>query len=106
MKEDYEIHPLTSTQSEFAARHHDLVFRYLRTRHLPEEEFYSEVILGYLAAVQRYDELPQLHNGDFSLLAFTLMDSAASAYLEDRNRLWTKEISLQEPSLREMSLAA
>ena len=44
MKEDYEIHPLTSTQSEFAARHHDLVFRYLRTRHLPEEEFYSEVI--------------------------------------------------------------
>ena len=56
MNEKYELHPLTLAQSEFAAKNHDLVFQYLRSRNLPEDEFYGEVILGYLSAVQRYEE--------------------------------------------------
>ena len=55
MNEKYELHPLTLAQSEFAAKNHDLVFQYLRSRNLPEDEFYGEVILGYLSAVQRYE---------------------------------------------------
>lgn len=106
MNEKQELHPLTPAQSEFAARHHDLVFRYLGARRLPEEEFYSEVILGYLAAVQQYDELPPPRKGDFPPLAFALMDAAASAYRKERDRLRANEMSLQEVSLRELAFAA
>lgn len=106
MNEKLELHPLTPAQSEFAAQNHDLVFRYLQTHGLSEDEFYSEVILGYLAAVQRYSERPWLRKYGFQPVAFALMDSAAASYLADRDRLRAKEISLQEPALRELAFTA
>lgn len=106
MNEKHELHPLTPAQSEFAALHHDLVFQYLHTNSLPEDEFYSEVILGYLAAVQKYDERPWLQKYDFSSVAFAAMGRAAASYRKDRNRLRAREVSLQEPALLEFALAA
>ena len=106
MNERHELHPLTPAQSEFAALHHDLVFRYLHANGLPEEEFYSEVILGYLAAVQEYDERPQLRAKDFRSVAFAAMDRAAAGYREDRDRLRAREISLRDPALLKFALAA
>ena len=86
MKECHQLHALTPVQSEFAAQNHELVFQYLRARRLNESEFYSEIILRYLSAVQRYDEYPELRRYSFKSIAFAAMDSAVGHYQEWQRR--------------------
>ncbi len=99
MNEKYELHPLTLAQSEFAAKNHDLVFQYLRSRNLPEDEFYGEVILGYLSAVQRYEEESWLRQYRFRSVAFAAMESAASSYRKNRAHQREREVSFEEAAL-------
>ena len=98
MNEQYPLHPLTPSQSDFAAQRHELVFQYLNSSQLPEEEFYDEVILAYLWAVQQYDEQPELQQSEFAAVAFAAMDSAVSCFLENQHIRQSREISLQAPS--------
>lgn len=93
MNERNELHTLTPAQSAFAAQNHDLVFDYLQCRNLPEDEFYGEVILGYLTAVQQYDEQPRLRQDGFQTVAFAAMDRAAASYQKERDHLRASEIS-------------
>jgi len=99
MNEKYELHPLTPTQSEFAAKNHDLVFQYLRSNNLPEEEYYGEVIMGYLSAVQRYDEEAWLRQYDFRPVAFAAMNAATDSYRKGRDHRREREVSLDEAAL-------
>lgn len=105
MSERHTLHPLTPAQQEFAAENHELVFQYLRIHGLPEEEFYSEVILRYLSAVQRYDERPELRQYNFRTIAFTAMDSAVGNYRHKQHRQQMREISLEEPAYGCLTLA-
>ena len=67
------INALTMEQKEYAAEHHNLVYRFLRLNHLDESKFYDVVIFGYLKAVQEYLEKPELSRFKFSTLAWRKM---------------------------------
>lgn len=55
-----KIHELTYCQKQFSDEHINLVYRFLRCKQLPADEFYDVIIFGYLAAVQEYDERLEL----------------------------------------------
>jgi RNA polymerase sigma-70 factor (ECF subfamily) len=77
---------LTLEEQTFAAEHHDLVHRYLRQRHLSEDDFYDVVIFRYLRAVRQYLERESLRQYAFSTIAYHAMDSSVGHYYESRNR--------------------
>ena len=56
---------LTMEQKEYAAEHHNLVYRFLRLNRLDESEFYDVVIFGYLKAVREYLENQNCHVSNF-----------------------------------------
>ena len=64
---------LTMEQKEYAAEHHNLVYRFLRLNRLDESEFYDVVIFGYLKAVREYLEKPELSRFKFSTIAWRKM---------------------------------
>ena len=53
-----KLHELTPCQKEYAAKHINLVYRFLYQKELPVDEYYDIVIFGYLSAEQEYDEKP------------------------------------------------
>ena len=65
---------LTAEESKFAEEHHDIVFSYLRSRRLPEDEFYDIAVFGYLRAVRKYLARPELREQyKFSTIAYRAM---------------------------------
>lgn len=65
--------PLTPEQRLFAAENHDLVYAFLNSKHLPENEFYDIVIFGFLRAVRRYFTETALREYKFSTIAWNCM---------------------------------
>lgn len=65
--------PLTPEQQQFAAEHHDVIYDFLRAFRLPECDFYDVVVFGYLNAVRKYNELPELREYAFKTIAFWSM---------------------------------
>lgn len=65
---------LTQEQKTFAEEHHTLVYRYLRIRHLPYDEYYDIAIFGYLRSVVKYLTRPELRQYSFTTIAFSCMD--------------------------------
>ena len=61
--------PLTPEQCLFASEHHSLVYKFLNENHLPIDEFYDVVIFGYLRAVSRYFNEPELQQYSFTTIA-------------------------------------
>ena len=94
MNERHVMHTLTNAQSDFAAQNHHLVFEYLDRHRLDHSEFYDVVILRYLSAVQRYDEIGELRQYSFRTIAFSAMDSAVGHYREAQSRKMAREVSL------------
>lgn len=72
--------PLTHEQRLFAAKHHDLVYKFLRKHHLSQDEFYDVVIFGYLTAVRRYLTIPALSQYSFNTIAWRGMSGALNNY--------------------------
>ena len=66
--------PLTPEQRLFAEEHHDLVYKFLRKKQLPIDEFYDVVIFGYLRAVYRFLTLPELQKYSFKTVAWKGME--------------------------------
>ena len=65
--------PLNDTQRIFAAKNHNLVYKFLHEKNLPASEYYDIVIFGYLRAVQRYLTDPNLAGYSFSTVAWRAM---------------------------------
>lgn len=62
--------PLTSEESAFAEKHHEVLLRYLRSHKLPVDEFYDVAVFGYLRAVRKYLARPELQQQyQFSTIA-------------------------------------
>jgi RNA polymerase sigma factor (sigma-70 family) len=64
---------LTKEQSDFAALHHGLVYRFLRKYGRSEEDFYDIVVFGYLDAVRDWFESELAVRYEFSTIAFRQM---------------------------------
>lgn len=67
--------PLTYEQQLFASEHHDVIYEFLRAFGLPESEYYDVVVFGYINAVRKYNELPELREWGFKTIAFWSMRS-------------------------------
>lgn len=79
------LHPLTKTQSDFAAENYGLVFSFLKSKGLDADEFHDVVILSYLQAVQIYDERPEMQENPFDIYAERMMQRALRFHLQKLN---------------------
>lgn len=66
---------LTPEESAFAAEHHNLIYRYLHNKDLPEDEYYDVVVFGFLRGVQKHFRRKDLQQYAFTTLAWRAMDS-------------------------------
>ena len=83
---NYDL-PLTKAEADFAAEHHDLIYRYLCKAGLSEEEGYDIVVFGYLRAVRKYLARPELRQYQFSTLAYRAM----SCNLHHSREYWLRQ---------------
>ena len=84
----------------FGTEHHDLVYKFLNSKGLPEDDFYDVVVFGYLQAVKKYLTRPELRDElSFSTIAYRKMKDALSKHYEAQNRKKRKgdTISLDAP---------
>lgn len=66
---------LTPEQREFAAKNHEIILSYLRGKRLDASEWYDVAVFGYLRAVKKYTERPELQSYAFSTIAGRTMDT-------------------------------
>lgn len=83
---NYDL-PLTKAEADFAAEHHDLIYRYLCKAGLSEEEGYDIVVFGYLRAVRKYLARPELRQYQFSTIAYRAM----SCNLHHSREYWLRQ---------------
>lgn len=81
--------PLTYEQQLFASEHHDVIYEFLRAFRLPESEYYDVVVFGYINAVRKYTETPELREWAFTTIAFWSMRSS----LGNESRKAARQIS-------------
>lgn len=72
--------PLTPEQVCFAAKNHQLIYKYLKYRQLPKEEYYDIAVFGYLKAVEDYFNKEGLHRYAFSTICWRYMSREISNY--------------------------
>lgn len=95
MRKDPLNAPLTDEEQKFATDNHYLVFKYLRLRKLPPDEWYDVVIFRYLRSVKRWFAYPELHEHNFEIIAFYAMRSAIGHELDKQKRR-AQTVSLNE----------
>ena len=78
--------PLTAEQRDFAAEHHNLVYKFLNENQLSEDDYYDVVIFGYLSAVKDYVSSSDLQRKySFSTIAWKQMRQFLSKYRRHLN---------------------
>jgi len=77
---------LTVEQQKFAADNHGLVYSFLNSRRLCEDDFYDIVIFGFLRAVKRYSDEPKARQYAFSTIAWREMVQSLSNYYKSLTR--------------------
>ena len=85
---------LSSEEAAFAAENHYLLLRYLRNNHLPEEEYYDELVFGFLNSVCLF--LRNRNYTDFEQLAIRMMDIALERCERARDRDFLCQDDLEE----------
>lgn len=96
MKKDPLDEPLTVEEQQFATDNHYLVYKYLRLRKLPSDDWYDVVIFRYLRSVKRWFAFPELHDHNFEIIAFYAMRSAIGHEMDKQKRR-VQTVSLDEP---------
>ena len=87
---------LTQEQREFAAENHEIVLSYLRGKRLDASEWYDVAVFGYLRAVRKYTERPELQIYAFSTIAGRAMDTEISNERKKQHRR-IQPLSLDAP---------
>lgn len=67
---------LTKAQQDFAAEHHQLIYKYLHSHGLNADDYYDVAVFGYLRACKRYLAEEALQRYSFTTIAWRAMDSA------------------------------
>lgn len=99
-----KLHELTPCQKEYAEEHIKLVYKFLSEKGLPVTEYYDIVIFGYLAAVQEYDEKPELSRFSFSTIAWRQMYDCLCEHFTYQNRPKRKAVTVSIQSEETLSL--
>ena len=79
-----ETKRLTDEQREFAAKNCGLIHWYLHSMQLPEDEFYGMMAIGFLKAVVKYTERPEVRKYAFSTIAKRAMMSELGEYVRSQ----------------------
>ncbi len=77
---------LTSEQRKFASDHHNLIYAFLNSKNLSDDDFYDIIVFGYLHAVQEYCNKPELKQYSFTTIAWKDMNQSLSNYFRNQNR--------------------
>lgn len=96
MRKDPLNTPLTVEEQKFATDNHYLVYKYLRLRKLPPDDWYDVVIFRYLRSVKRWFAYPELHKHNFKIVAFYAMRSAVGHEMDKQKRR-IQTVSLNDP---------
>lgn len=90
---------LTDDQREYAAEHHNLIYKFLSVKKLDKGIYYDIVAPGYLRAVVNYDTREDLKQYKFTAIAWRAMNSDLYNYWRYLNRKKRKSdvISLDMP---------
>jgi RNA polymerase sigma-70 factor (ECF subfamily) len=67
--------PLTEEQADYAADHHNLIYKFLYTNHYKVDDFYDVAVFGYLRAVRNYLTREDLRAYKFTTIAWRSMSS-------------------------------
>lgn len=86
---------LTEQESAFAAEHHNLIYKYLNEKDLPEDEYYDVVAFGYLNGVVKHFRRDDLKKYAFTTLAWRAMDSCYANHIAKMRRS-LPTVSLEE----------
>lgn len=90
---------LTQEQRDYAADHHNLIYAFLNKKHLRDDEFYDIVVFGFLRAVKRYFEEPELRQYSFTTIAWRGMEGKLNDYYKQQKRRNQHGFSLSLDSL-------
>lgn len=91
---------LTDEERKLASAHHDLVYRFLEEKGLPEDVFYDVVIFGYLRAIQEYASCAAMRRRyEIESVCWQKMQRELSKYYayQDRKKRKETSLSLEEP---------
>lgn len=72
--------PLTEAERQFSEQWHDIIYKFLNEKRLPESEYYDVVVLAYIRAVKKYLNIEQLQQYSFVTISFASMRSAINNY--------------------------
>lgn len=79
--------PLTKEQRDFSTKWHNLIYTYLHSKELPEEEYYDIVVFGFLRAVKEFSSKPDLQQKySFSTIAWRKMEDSLFDYYRGQSR--------------------
>ena len=71
---------MTERQRRFAAKNHNLIYRYLHEKGWEVSEYYDIAAFGYLRAVRRYLTEPGLSIYAFSSIAWQAMTQSIASF--------------------------
>ena len=94
----YNYQPLTLEQQKFAEDNHDLIYKFLRAKRL-SDDYYSIIILGYIRAVLKYFDRPELRQYSFNTIASAAMRSDLINHYrkQGRQKRYAVVVSLDAP---------
>lgn len=72
--------PLTESQRQFAAEHHNLIYSFLHEKGWDVDEYYDIAAFGFLRSVMRYFAVPNLQRYAFSTIAWCAMGQSIASY--------------------------
>lgn len=84
------MHKLTEYQRNYAEENHNLIRDFLRHNRLDRADYYDVVALGYLEAVQAYDEDSKARQYEFQTIASRKMSDCLFKYWRYNSRLKRK----------------
>ena len=94
---------MTERQRRFAAKNHNLIYRYLHEKGWEVSEYYDIAAFGYLRAVRRYLTEPGLSIYAFSSIAWQAMTQSIASFLraearrKDAERRYIREAASAVP---------
>lgn len=102
------MEPLTADEAQFAADHHNLVFRFLSANRLPPD-FYDIIILGYIRSVKKWFARGDLQaKYKFTTIAWDCLRTSAGNYrrsCKHRQRHETFSLDALIPGTESMAFA-
>lgn len=96
MYQRQKLAPLSPAEQDVAAQNFLLIERFIASRKLPRDEYFDVVVFGYLLAIKKWFNRPELYRYEFSTIAWAAMRNSACNERRKQGRR-IKTVSLEDP---------